>query len=138
MPHAVVSDRQRRQAKQLRRAMTRAKTPLWRFLKANRMDGVGFRCHTPIRNYTADFVCFSSKLVIEFDGDSHDFPEGQRADQRRDAFVAAEGVRVLRFTNEQVMSNLDGAVEAIRQATSAGASGSPFRPNPPPQGRREF
>ncbi|GLR89347.1 endonuclease domain-containing protein [Bradyrhizobium iriomotense] len=125
MPHAVVSDRQRSQAKQLRRAMTRAETLLWRYLKANRMDGVGFRRQTPIRNYIADFVCFSSKLVIELDGESHDFEERQRADQRRDAFFAAEGFRVLRFTNEQVMSNLEGVVEAIRQATSAGASGSP-------------
>ncbi|MCP3474488.1 endonuclease domain-containing protein [Bradyrhizobium sp. CCGUVB1N3] len=125
MPHAVVSDRQRSRAKQLRRAMTRAETLLWRYLKANRMDGVGFRRQTPIGNYIADFVCFSSKLVIELDGESHDFEERQRADQRRDAFFAAESFQVLRFTNEQVMSNLEGVVEAIRKATSAGASGSP-------------
>jgi very-short-patch-repair endonuclease len=125
MPHAVVSDRQRNRAKQLRRAMTRAETLLWRYLKANRMDGVGFRRQTPIGNYVADFVCFSSKLVIELDGESHDFEERQKTDQRRDAFFASEGFQVLRFTNDQVMSNLEGVVEAIRQATSVGASGSP-------------
>ncbi|MGY8710540.1 endonuclease domain-containing protein [Bradyrhizobium sp. 18BD] len=125
MPHAVVSERQRSRAKQLRRTMTRAETLLWRYLKANRLDGVGIRRRTPIGNYVADFVCFSSKLIIELDGESHEFEERQKADQRRDAFFAAEGFHVLRFTNEQVMPNLEGVVEAIRQAASAGARGSP-------------
>jgi len=89
------------------------------------MDGVGIRRQTPIGNYVADFVCFSSKLIIELDGESHDFEERQKSDQRRDAFFAAEGFQVLRFTNEQVMSNLEGVVEAIRLAASAGARGSP-------------
>ena len=125
MPHAVVSDRQRSRAKQLRRAMTRAETLLWRYLKANRMDGVGIRRQTPIGNFIADFVCFSSKIIIEVDGESHDFEERQKADQRRDAFFAAEGFQVLRFTNEQVMTSLEGVVEVIRQATSGGARGLP-------------
>ena len=125
MPHAVVSERQRSRAKQLRQAMTRAETLLWRYLKANRMDGVSIRRQTPIGNYVADFVCFSSKLIIELDGESHDFEERQKMDQRRDAFFGSEGFQTLRFTNEQVMSNLEGVVEAIRQAASAGARGSP-------------
>ena len=134
MPLAVVSERQRNRAKQLRQTMTRAETLLWRHLKANRMDGIGFRRQTPIRNYIVDFVCFSANLVIELDGESHDFEERQKADQRRDAFLAAEGFRVLRFTNEQVMSNLEGVVEAIREATSFGASGSPPSPTLPHKG----
>jgi very-short-patch-repair endonuclease len=125
MPHAVVSDPQRSRAKQLRRAMTRAETLLWRYLKANRMDGVGIRRQTPIGNFIADFVCFSSKIIIEVDGESHDFEERQKADQRRDAFFAAEGFQVLRFTNEQVMTSLEGVVEVIRQAASGGARGLP-------------
>ena len=125
MPHAVVSDPQRSRAKQLRRAMTRAETLLWRYLKANRMDGVGIRRQTPIGNFIADFVCFSSKIIIEVDGGSHDFEERQKADQRRDAFFAAEGFQVLRFTNEQVMTSLEGVVEVIRQAASGGARGLP-------------
>jgi very-short-patch-repair endonuclease len=80
------------------------------------MDGIGFRRQVPIRNYIVDFACFSSKLVIELDGESHDFDEQQKADQYRDAFFASEGFQVLRFTNQQVMSNLEGVVEAIRKA----------------------
>src|SRR5258705_3084757 len=99
MPHAVVSERQRGRAKQLRQAMTRAETLLWRYLKAGRIDGLGFRRQVPIRNYIADFVCFSAKLPIELDGESHDFEEPQKAYQNRDSFCASEGFHVLRFTN---------------------------------------
>src|ERR1700733_13735382 len=108
MPHAAVSPRQRNRAKQLRQTMTRAETLLWRYLKANRIDGLGFRRQVPIRNYIADFICLSARLIVELDGESHDFEERQKADQNRDAFFTADGFRVLRFTNEQVMSNLEG------------------------------
>jgi very-short-patch-repair endonuclease len=134
MPHADVSDRQRSRAKQLRRTMTRAETLLWRYLKANRIDGLGFRRQTPIRNYIADFICMSAKLVIELDGESHDFEEQQKADQRRDAFFVAEGFQVLRFTNEQVMSNLEGVVEVVRQTAASRMCGLPLSPALPHKG----
>jgi very-short-patch-repair endonuclease len=134
MPHAVVSERQRDRAKQLRQAMTRAETLLWRYLKANRIDGLGFRRQVPIRNYVADFLCFSAKLIIELDGESHDFEERQKADQARDAFFVSEGFQVLRFTDEQVMSNLEGVVETIRQTAASRASGLPPSPTLPHKG----
>jgi very-short-patch-repair endonuclease len=125
MPHAAVSERQRNRAKQLRRTMTRAETLLWRYLKADRIDGLGFRRQVPLRNYIADFVCLSVKLIVELDGESHDFEQRQEADKRRDAFFESQGFRVLRFTNEQAASNLEGVVEVIRQVASSRASGSP-------------
>jgi very-short-patch-repair endonuclease len=134
MPHAVVSERQRGRAKQLRQTMTRAETLLWRHLKASRIDGLGFRRQAPIQNYIADFVCFSAKLIVELDGESHDFEERQKADQKRDAFFLAEDFQVLRFTNDQVMSNLEGVVEAIRQAAASRASGLPPSPTLPHKG----
>jgi very-short-patch-repair endonuclease len=134
MPHAVVSERQRNRAKQLRQAMTRAETLLWRYLKASRIDGLGFRRQVPFRNYIADFVCLSAKLIVELDGESHDFEERQKADQTRDAFFVSEGFQVLRFTNEQVLSNLEGVVETIRQATASCASGLPPSPTLPHKG----
>jgi very-short-patch-repair endonuclease len=134
MPHAVASPRQLNRAKQLRRAMTRAETLLWRYLKANRIDGLGFRRQVPIRNYIADFVCFSAGLIVELDGESHDFEERQKADQTRDAFFAAEGFQVLRFTNEQVMSNLEGVIEVIRQTAASRMEGLPLSPALPHKG----
>jgi very-short-patch-repair endonuclease len=125
MPHASVSERQRGRAKQLRQTMTPAETLLWRYLKANQVDGLGFRRQVPFQNYIADFACMSVRLIIELDGASHDAETQQRSDQTRDAFFAAEGFRVLRFANHDVMSNLEGVVEAIRLAASSGASGLP-------------
>jgi very-short-patch-repair endonuclease len=134
MPHAAVSERQRNQAKQLRQAMTRAETLLWRYLKANRIDGRSFRRQVPFRNYIADFACLSVKLIVELDGESHDFEERQKADQTRDAFFVSEGFQVLRFTNEQVMSNLEGVVEVIRQTAASRMEGSPLSPPLPHKG----
>src|SRR5436190_14222805 len=134
MPHAVVGERQRGRAKQLRQTMTRAETLLWRYLKAGRIDGLGFRRQVPIRNYIADFICFSAKLIVELDGESHDFEERQKADQARDAFFLSQGFQTLRFTNEQVMSNLEGVVEAIRQVAASRASGLPLSPALPHKG----
>ena len=134
MPHSVVSPRQRNRAKQLRQAMTRAETLLWRYLKADRIDGLGFRRQVPIRNYIADFVCMSAKIVVELDGESHDFAERQRADQIRDAFFVSEGFQVLRFSNEQVMSNLEGVVETVRQAATDHLRGLPLSPALPHKG----
>ena len=134
MPHAVVSPRQRSRAKQLRQAMTRAETLLWRYLKANRIDGLGFRRQAPIRNYIADFICMSAKIVVELDGESHDFEERRQADQSRDAFFVSEGFQVLRFANEQIMSNLEGVVETIRQAATDRLRGLPLSPALPHKG----
>jgi very-short-patch-repair endonuclease len=119
MPHATVSQLQRDRAKQLRQTMTPAENLLWRYLKAHRIDGLRFRKQVPLRNYIVDFVCLSAKLIIELDGESHDFPDRQRADRNRDDFFTSEGFATLRFTNNEVLSNLEGVVEVIRQTASA-------------------
>jgi very-short-patch-repair endonuclease len=134
MPHTVVSPRQRNRAKQLRQAMTRAETLLWRYVKADRIDGLGFRRQVPVQNYIADFICMSAKIVVELDGESHDFEERQTADQNRDAFFVSEGFQVLRFTNEQVMANLEGVVETIRQTAANRVRGLPLSPTLPHKG----
>ncbi len=125
MPHVDVSPRQRNRAKQLRQTMTRAETLLWRYVKANRIDGLGFRRQVPFRNYIVDFVCLSAKLIVELDGESHEFEERQKADRNRDAFLETEGFEILRFTNEQVMSNLEGVVEVIRRVAKVRICGLP-------------
>jgi very-short-patch-repair endonuclease len=125
MPHANVDKRQRSRAKDLRRTMTPAETLLWRYIKAHRIDGLGFRRQVPFRNYIADFVCLSAKLIVELDGTSHDFEAQQQADRRRDDFFSAQGFQVLRFTNQDVMSNLEGVVELIRQTAASRIRGVP-------------
>jgi very-short-patch-repair endonuclease len=125
MPHAAVSARQRNQAKSLRRTMTRAETLLWRYLKAHHIDGLGFRRQVPMRGYVADFACHVAKLIVELDGESHDFQSRQRQDNVRDAWFRSQGYVVLRFNNDDVMKNLTGVVEAIRDTASSRVRGTP-------------
>jgi very-short-patch-repair endonuclease len=116
MPHARVTELQRTRAGQLRRSMTRAETLLWRHLKAHRLARLGFRRQAPIGNYIADFVAHTYKIVVELDGESHDFMPRVRQDAARDRWFASRGYRVLRFTNDDVMKNLEGVVLSIAEA----------------------
>jgi very-short-patch-repair endonuclease len=100
--------------------MTRAETLLWRHLKAHRLAALGFRRQCPMGNYIADFVAHSRKLVVELDGESHDFESRIRHDERRDEWFASRGYRVLRFTNDDVPKNLEGVVISIREAADRG------------------
>jgi very-short-patch-repair endonuclease len=134
MPHAVVSEQQRHRAKRLRSTMTRAETLLWRYIKAGRIDGLSFRRQVPMGKYIADFVCHSHRLIVELDGESHDFESRIQQDAERDAWFVSQGYTVIRFTNEQVLTNLEGVLEAIR--IEASRQFTPL-PVPPPHGGRE-
>ena len=118
MPHNEVGEIQRGRAKRLRRTMTRAETLLWRHLKAHRLAAVGFRRQSPMGNYIADFVAHSCRFVVEVDGESHDFESRLRHDSRRDEWFSSRGYHVLRFTNDDVMKNLEGVVVAIGLAAA--------------------
>ena len=125
MPHAAVNAGQRNRARSLRRTMTRAETLLWRYLKAHHVDGLGFRRQVPMRGYIADFACHAARLVVELDGETHDFESRLRDDAIRDAWFKSQGYDVLRFTNNDVLRNLEGVVAAIREAAPAGDRSAP-------------
>src|SRR6266498_1579599 len=118
MSHAVVSDKQRDRAKSLRRTMTRDETLLWRYIKAGHIDGLQFRRQVPMGTYIADFVCHAAKLVVELDGESHDFEARLRRDHVRDRWLASRGYAVLRFTNHEVLSTLEGVLTVIHDTAS--------------------
>src|SRR5215510_12957985 len=126
MPHAVVSEQQRSRAKRLRTTMTRAETLLWRYIKARRIDGLLFRRQVPMHKYIADFVCHSHRLIVELDGETHDFECRIQRDAERDAWFVSEGYTVLRFTNEEVLTNLSGVVEAICNAAKSSLNQVPL------------
>ena len=109
-------------AKQLRQNLTDAERVLWRHLRAHRFQGQKFRRQQPLGPYVVDFVHFSAKLVIEVDGGQHN---GATTDLRRDAWLSAEGFRVLRFWNDQVLRQQEAVLEAILLAL-----GEPH-PSPP-------
>lgn len=107
MPYSEIGKLQRDRAKQLRRAMTRAEALLWRQLKAHRLSGFGFRRQVPMGHYIADFASHSARLIVEEDGESHDFESRILHDSRRDAWFVSRGYRVLRFTNRDVTTSLE-------------------------------
>jgi very-short-patch-repair endonuclease len=116
MARSDIPDWQRQAARCLRREMTYAERKLWQALRAHRFRGAAFRRQAPLGPYIADFVCHASKLVIEVDGGQH---SGSARDARRDAWLAQEGYRVLRFWNNEVLGNLEGVLDRIGRAIAS-------------------
>ena len=108
-----VSSRLRSNARALRRNSTDAERILWSELRGHRLQGAGLRRQVPVERYIADFVCHAAKLVIELDGGQHYLEVGERSDARRSAVIEAKGFRVLRFSNQDVMTNRVGVLETI-------------------------
>ena len=100
-------------ARALRRNSTDVEHMMWRLLRDRRLMGIKFRRQVPIGPFVADFASIEHRLVVELDGGQH---AERLSDARRDDFLAAEGWRVLRFWNNDVMSNRDGVLESILQA----------------------
>jgi very-short-patch-repair endonuclease len=108
-------------ARQLRHELTDTERLLWRELRAHRFQGFKFRRQQPLGDYIVDFICFEQKLIIELDGGQH--ADAQDYDRQRDAWLSAQGYSVLRFWNNEVQENLDGALEHI--LISCGRAPSP-------------
>ncbi len=103
-------------ARRLRKNMTVDELKLWDELRLLRKRGFHFRKQAPLGPYIVDFVCFSAKLVIEVDGVQHNSTAARAKDAVRDAFLAGEGFKVLRFTNGEVTNTLDGVMLEVLEA----------------------
>jgi very-short-patch-repair endonuclease len=100
-------------ARQLRRRMTPQEVKVWVKLRELRQAGLHFRRQVPIGRYVVDFACLKQRLVVELDGGQHSVDRAAAADQRRDEVLEALGLRVVRFWNAEIDSNLDGVIETI-------------------------
>ena len=98
-------------ARNLRRNSTDTEIRLWSRLRRNQLNGHHFRRQVLIAPYIADFVCAAKKLIIEVDGGQH--TERHAEDAVRTAHLEAQGYRVLRYWNNEVLANTDAVVEAI-------------------------
>jgi very-short-patch-repair endonuclease len=114
--------------------MTRAETLLWRYIKARRIDGLVFRRQVPMHKYIADFVCHTHRLIVELDGESHNFESRIARDAERNAWFVSQGYSVLRFTNEDVLTNLSGVVDAIRNTAKSSPNQAPLSLSLPHKG----
>jgi very-short-patch-repair endonuclease len=108
-------DRRTELAKGLRRRMTDTERRLWTHLRAHRLKERKFKRQQPIGPYIVDFVCFTSRLVIEVDGGQH---RDSQSDRLRDAWLQGQGYRVLRFWDNDVLTNLPGVLETIEKLLS--------------------
>ena len=109
-------------ARRLRRDATSAEARLWNRLRSRGIDGHKFVRQQPIGKYVVDFICRERRLVIEVDGGQHS--ENSR-DRIRDQWLREHNYRVLRFWNNDVMSNRDGVLESIAEALRADAPPPP-------------
>ena len=106
-------------ARELRRNATVPERRMWAILLSLRQTGYHFRRQHPIGPYYADFACVRAKLVIEADGITHTEDADISYDQRRDDHIRSHGFRVLRFWNNDIMTNPDGVYRVIAEALSA-------------------
>jgi len=120
-------ERARVRARSLRTTPTDAETLLWYHLRDRRLAKYKFRRQRTIGPYFADFACLEAKLIVELDGGLH--VEAAGYDENRSRFIEAQGYRVLRFWNNEVLTQTDAVRERILQAL---LEGSPH-PSPLPQ-----
>jgi very-short-patch-repair endonuclease len=98
-------------ARYLRQNLTPAERKLWNSLRNRQLDGCKFYRQYPLGPYVTDFFCRTERLAIEIDGDVH--AAQTRRDLNRDAYLASEDIRVARFTNRQVLYEMDNVVLEI-------------------------
>lgn len=103
----------RENAKHNRANATEAESVLWQSLRGNAL-GAKFRRQHVIGEYIVDFVCLSSKLIVEVDGGYHTGIEQNENDEQREKFLRSKGYKVIRFANEEVLSNTDHVVSQIK------------------------
>jgi very-short-patch-repair endonuclease len=96
-------------AKRMRREPSTTERTLWRLLRDRRLEGLKFRRQVPIGRYIADFICLRHRLIVEADGPLHD----ELHDAERDAWLASQGFRVLRFPNPALSDAPERVLDAI-------------------------
>lgn len=115
-------------ARRLRTTLTDSEQALWSRLRRKQICGVLFYRQKPIGGYIVDFYSFKAKMVIEIDGSQHFEPHGAGRDKQRDSYLAAQGLRVLRFNNLQVLREMDAVLDSIYRVVMEQLSQNPPSP----------
>jgi very-short-patch-repair endonuclease len=100
-------------ARRLRRDATKAEKMLWVRLRNRGFEGLKFRRQYPVGRYVVDFCCEQKALVIELDGGQH--ADAAEKDAERTRYLESQGFRVVRFWNNDVLGNLEGVLERLRE-----------------------
>lgn len=114
-------------ARRMRKQPTKAEQMLWNALGGKNLDGHKFRRQHIIGEFIADFICLKKNLIVEVDGSIHQLPDNQKSDAERTQWLEQQGYRVIRFTNDEVLGNLEEVLDIIDkelQAPPLGAGGA--------------
>jgi putative DNA methylase len=106
--------------------MTDAEQLLWQCLRRKQLGGYRFRKQHPLERFVLDFYCPAVRLAVELDGSQHNTPDGLAKDEERTAILQQHGIEVIRFWNNEVLTNLEGVLQSIYEALQR-------RELPPPQ-----
>ncbi len=106
-------------AKELRNQMTLSERQLWSELEKNKLLGVKFRRQHPIGIYIVDFYAHKFKLIVELDGKYHQNKKQQILDNERTAFLEFNGLKVIRFKNDEILENLATVIQRIKNEISS-------------------
>jgi len=117
----------------MRRNPTEAERALWRVLRNKRLAGWKFKRQQPLGRYIVDFVCFEARLIVEADGSQH---LDSVHDARRDAWLQAQGFRLLRFWNNDILARPDGVLTAVLAALDGHYADVALPPLPQPLPRQ--
>ena len=102
-------------AKSMRNRQTKSEAMLWNALSGKNLDGFKFRRQHIIGAYITDFICLKQNLIVEVDGLIHQLPENKISDVERAAWLESEGYKVVRFTNNEVLGDLESVLEKIHK-----------------------
>ena len=119
-------------ARNMRKDMTLAEKLIWKSVRAHRLSGLHFKRQVPCGGYIADFLSQSQRLVIEIDGATHSADKEIAYDAKRDAWFKEQGYLIMRFTNDDIFSNLDGVLDTILDRINLGKSAPASLSLPPP------
>ena len=103
----------KRRRQTLRLNATAPESILWSKLKGKQLANLKFRRQHSIENFIVDFYCSSAKLAIEIDGDSHYSERKIKEDMQRSGIIESQDVKVIRFTNKEIVENINGVLEEI-------------------------
>lgn len=118
-------------ARRLRREMSPPETWLWQRLRDKRLLGLKFRRQHPIGPWIVDFYCVALRLAVEVDGAFHSEGDGPERDRQRDAWLAGQGIRVIRFRAADVMQRMNQVLASIAAEAGVSRIGPEARRSPP-------
>lgn len=102
-----------KRSKNLRRNQTPAENKLWSLIRNKQIGGYKFRRQHVLFSYIVDFYCHSEKLIVELDGPIHNSTKAREYDQKREAWLLANGYKIIRFKNAEIFENQEKVLQEI-------------------------